>query len=161
MFAESEFKQALRAYKDEQTKRNSNAFNALRKNHNFFSDVATKQDVVQQIENFTDIISKMDRDEFSNRYVVQSFILEFCRYLDKDFLFHIKSAVEFQRLKSRLKDFTGEIYSANKKFTQNVGLNSVEHLLGDYGILLEYLDLDEEGESSREEGSFWAGNKLW
>ncbi len=174
MFTDKEFKQSLQAYKDEQIKKGSNAFNSLRRKHKFFSDVGSKEDISSQIESFSDIISNMDRDVFASRYVVQSFILEFCRYLDKDFLFNIKSAREFNKLKTGLKDFTGEIYSTNKKFTQNVGLNSLEHLLEDYGILLEHLDLDEVYESVSDEsssgdsgddddssGGLWMGNKLW
>ncbi|MFQ5975435.1 MAG: hypothetical protein ACE5J5_03850 [Candidatus Hydrothermarchaeales archaeon] len=163
MFAEKEFKQALQAYKEEQTKKGSNAFNALRKRHSFFTDIASKDDISKQVESFTEIISSMDRDLFANRYVVQSFILEFCRYLDKDFLFNIKNSKAFQTLKTKLKEFTGEIYSTHKKFTQNVGLNGLEHLLEDYGILLEHLDLDEEAteSSADDEGGLWVGNKLW
>lgn len=172
MFTESEFKQALNAYKEEQTRKGSNSFNSLRKSHKFFNDIGSKEDISNQIESFTSIISEMDRDAFANRYVVQSFILEFCRYIDKDFLFHIKSAREFQKLKTSMKEFTGVIYITNKKFTQSVGLNSLEHLLEDYGILLEHLELDDDKEESYEssettesesdnKGGFWGGNKLW
>jgi len=48
----------------------------------------------------------------------------------------------FFQLKDRLKELTGEIYETNKKFTQNVGLNSMEHLLEDYGTLLKFARFD-------------------
>ncbi len=169
MFTDEEFKQALQAYKDEQVKKGSNAFNSLRRSHRFFSDVVSNEDIMKQIESFTEVISTMDRDVFANRYVVQSFLIEFCRYLDKDFLFNIKSAREFQTIKTQLKEFTGEVYSTNKKFTQNVGLNGLEHLLEDYGILLKYLEpaeeatsaLSDDSGSDDEGGALWMGNKLW
>jgi len=169
MFTDKEFKQASQAYKDEQMKKGSNTFNSLRRSHRFFSDIVSNEDIIKQIESFSELISTMDRDVFANRYVVQSFLIEFCRYLDKDFLFNIKSAREFQTIKTQLKEFTGVVYSTNNKFTQNVGLNGLEHLLEDYGILLEYLEptekavstLNDNNDSDDENGALWMGNKLW
>jgi hypothetical protein len=119
--------------------------------------------VKEQIRLFIDLISKMDHDVYVNRYVLQTFLLEFCSYLDKDFLFSITNGRTFFQIKERLKKFTGEIYDAHKKFTQSVGLNSLEHLLEDYGTLLKFADLveTEEEKAASSFGDFWSSGKLW
>ncbi|RLG58557.1 MAG: hypothetical protein DRN95_04120, partial [Candidatus Hydrothermarchaeota archaeon] len=88
MFSEDEFYEALQAYKKETSSRDSNDFTYLRKNNAFFNDIKSKEDIEEQIKIFVELISKMDRDNYANRYVIQVFILEFCKYLDKDFLFN-------------------------------------------------------------------------
>ncbi len=160
MFSEKEFHEALQAYKRETSSRENNDFTSLRKNNTFFSDIKSKEDVKEQVRAFVELISKMDRDSYVNRYVVQVFLLEFCRYLDKDFLFNITDSKLFFELKELIKKFTNEIYESNKKFTQNLSLHSLEHLLEDYGILLKYMELKEKEEEERVE-SIWSGNKLW
>lgn len=164
MFGEKEFEIALQAYKRETSPKGRDEFTSLRKNNNFFEDITEKEHVEQQVRLFIDLISRMNRDSYSNRYVIQSFIFEFCRYLDKEFLFSIKNAATFFDVKEKLKEFTGEIYDTYKKFTQNVALNSLEHLLEDYGSLLKFANLDQAEsytKKSEESGGFWSGNKLW
>ncbi len=149
MFGEAEFRQALSAYARETSKRGGDEFTALRRSQKFFLDIKSKEKVEEQIRLFADMVSKMDRDEYSHRYVLQSFLMEFCKYLDKDFLFSITDGKSFFRLRERLKEFTGEIYDTHKKFTQAIALNSIEHLLEDYGTLLKFVNLDEVEYSDR------------
>ncbi len=172
MFGEAEFKEALKAYKRETSSRSGgDAFTLLRRKQVFFSDVQDKESIDEQVRLFISIISGMDHDNYVNRYVLQTFVLDFCKYLDKDFLFKITNGKTFFSIKDELKEFTGEIYEANKKFTQSVGLHSLEHLLQDYGALLRYVDKEEiKREETREEiqsepsggfGNFFEGGKLW
>lgn len=172
MFGEAEFEKASKAYEKETSVKNSDAFTSLRRKHGFFSDIRDKNGIEEQARLFVDIVSRMDHDSYSHRYVLQTFVLDFCRYLDKDFLFYITNGKTFFSIKDELKDFTGEIYENNKKFTQSVGLHSLEHLLQDYGALLKYLDREEIREVERKEetreepsqgfGSFFdSGGKLW
>lgn len=171
MFGEAEFRQVLGAYSRETSKRGGNEFTALRKSHRFFLDIKSKESAEQQIRSFAEIISKMDRDDYAHRYVLQSFLMEFCKYLDKDFLFSITEGRAFFKLRERLKEFTGEVYDTHKKFTQAIALNSIEHLLEDYGTLLKFVSLDEvqygSGERSEKAESTGSENpsnmfgKLW
>ncbi|MBU2560034.1 hypothetical protein KKA03_03975 [archaeon] len=172
MFGEAEFKEALKAYKQETSSRGGgDAFTTLRRKQVFFSDITNKEGIDEQVRLFITLISTMDHDNYANRYVLQTFVLDFCRYLDKDFLFKITDGKTFFSIKDDLKEFTGEIYEANKKFTQSVGLYSFEHLLQDYGALLKYVDKEEikkveeirppPPESQEGFGSFFEGGKLW
>jgi hypothetical protein len=171
MFGEAEFKEALKAYKQETSSKGGDTFTALRRKPVFFSDITDKEGIDEQVRLFISLISGMDHDNYANRYVLQTFVLDFCRYLDKDFLFKITNGKTFFSIKDDLKEFTGEIYEANKKFTQSVGLHSFEHLLQDYGALLKYVDKEEikkeeeiqpaPSESSEGFGSFFEGGKLW
>ncbi len=166
MFGDEELKEALKAYKMEASPTGKDEFTSLRKNNSFFKDVKSREDIESQIKSFVGVVSNMDRDRYSNRYVFQTFLLDFCRYLDKDFLFSITDGKTFFQLKDKLKDLTGEIYETNKKFTQNVGLNSMEHLLEDYGTLLKFSRFDvpepEEGTGAKTGfGSLFEGDKLW
>jgi hypothetical protein len=159
MFGEEEFAKALKAYEKEISTRGSDEFTSLRRNAKFFSDVTDADTVREQISKFVNLVSNMNRDDYGHRYVLQTFILEFCRYLDKDFLFKLTDGKVFFEMKEKLKDFTGKIYDSNKKFMQNVGLYSMEHLLEDYGTLLRYLgDQDDRKSGISYEsafGSFW------
>lgn len=157
MFGKKEFKEAIEAYKRETSTIENNDFTTLRKTHNFFRDVKDKEKIKEQINLFIELISDMDRDAYANRYVIQTFILEFCKYLDKDFLFNIKDGKLFFELRDKIKKFTSEIYENNKKFTQNLSLHSLEHLLEDYGILLKFSKFEEEGEEPK---GIW-GSELW
>jgi hypothetical protein len=167
MFGEEEFKDALLAYEMETSPTGNDEFTHLRKQNTFFEDIRTEESFREQIRLFVQHISGMDRDDYKNRYVLQTFLLEFCRYLDKDFLFTITEGKTFFSLKKRLKEFTGSIYETHKRFTQAIALHSLEHLLEDYGNLLRFLQEEEEEtlESRAGEGGegtgFWAGNKLW
>jgi hypothetical protein len=162
MFGQEEFSAALKAYEKETSIKGNDDFTSLRNNHTFFKEIRDKEAVKKQVNLFIELISNMDHDIYANRYVVQTFLLEFCRYLDKDFLFSIKDRESFFQMKETLKKFTGEIYENHKKFTQNVGLNSLEHLLEDYGSLLKFSDLDEkEDTTSSSLGDFLSGGKLW
>ncbi|MEE9474220.1 MAG: hypothetical protein V3V36_00960 [Candidatus Hydrothermarchaeaceae archaeon] len=171
MFGEVEFSKALRAYEQEISAKGSDAFISLRRSHVFFSDIKDEDAIDEQVRLFIGLISTMDHDNYTNRYVLQTFVLDFCRYLDKDFLFYITNGQTFFNIKDKLKEFTGDIYEANKRFTQNVGLHSLEHLLQDYGSLLKHVDRDkikqeEEKEEPQAEpsagfGSFFEGGKLW
>lgn len=170
MFGEAEFKEAVKAYKKETSSKSSDVFTALRRKHAFFSDIRERDAVDEQVRLFIDIVSNMDHDNYTNRYVLQTFLLDFCRYLDKDFLFYITNGKTFFSIKDELKEFTGEIYEANKRFTQNVGLYGLEHLLQNYGSLLKHVDREEiKREEKKEEvrtepsgfGSFFEGGKLW
>ncbi len=162
MFGEEESKNAIKAYAKETSPRGKDEFTSMRRGTRFFSDIASGDGVKEQVQSFVDLISKMDRDDYGHRYVIQTFILEFCRYLDKDFLFTLTEGKVFFEMKDKLKDFTGKIYESNKKFTQNVGLYSMEHILEDYGTLLRYLQ--DQGQSSPMSssssdnvfGSFWS-----
>ncbi len=166
MFGVDEFQDALLAYEMETSPTGNDEFTHLRRKNTFFEDVQTEETFREQIHLFVQLISKMGRDEYKNRYVLQSFLLEFCRYLDKDFLFTITEGKTFFTLKKQMKEFTGSVYETNKRFTQAIALHSLEHLLEDYGNLLQFLQ-DEEGppETGTGEGGegngFWAGNKLW
>jgi len=142
MFGEKEFKEALSAYSREKSGKGDQFYSLLKRN-TYFADIRSKEDLENQISGFMDLVSTMNRDDYSNRYVIISFITEFCRYLDKDFLFNIKDRESFFFLKEKLKDFTGKVYELNKKFTQSVGSYSLEHLLEDYSVLIEYADLEE------------------
>lgn len=175
MFSDEEFSEALKAYMKETSMEGSDAFSTLRRSHTFFSDVRDKSAIDEQASTFIGLISKMDHDNYMNRYVLQTFLLDFCRYLDKDFLFCITDGKTFFSIRSELKEFTGDIYEANKKFTQNVGLYSLEHLLHDYGSLLKYLDRGKTEEEEKKEkekkeprseestgmGGLFEGGKLW
>ncbi len=157
MFGEAEFKLALKAYNAETKSRGSDEFTALRRNNTFFTDIKSKEAVKQQAQEFVNLISNLNRDEYSQRFVVEVFLLEFCRYLDKDFLFAITDGKTFFEMRDKLKSFTGKIYESNKKFTQNAGLYTLTHLLEDYGNLLSYLqehDVVKESPASIF-GSFW------
>ncbi|WP_456475650.1 hypothetical protein [Candidatus Pyrohabitans sp.] len=140
MFGEEEFRQALRAYEAETSKQGGDEFTSMRRGNKFFADITSREAVEEQIRLFIGIISGMDRDSYAARYVVQTFLLDFCRYLDKDFLFNLTDHATFSEMKEALRDFTGEIYEANKHFTQNISLHSLEHLLEDYGTLLKFAD---------------------
>lgn len=158
MFGEEEFKQALKAYEKETTVQGSEDFTSLRKNNTFFVDITSNDALKEQVLRFIHLSSKMNRDEYGHRYVLQTFLLEFCKYLDKDFLFTITEGKTFFETKEKLKEFTGKIYESHKKFTQSVGLYSLEHLLEDYGTLLRYIE--QQVETRKEElgsafGSFW------
>lgn len=171
MFGEAEFKEALKAYKRETSSKGSDAFTELRRKHAFFTDIKDKEGIDEQVRLFISHISTMDHDNYANKYVLQTFLMDFCRYLDKDFLFNITNGKTFFGIKDELKEFTGEIYEHNKRFTQSVGLYGLEHLLQDYGSLLKYLDKEEiKREEETEElssepstgfGSFFEGGKLW
>ncbi|MFQ5815253.1 MAG: hypothetical protein ACE5G7_02025 [Candidatus Hydrothermarchaeaceae archaeon] len=160
MFGDEEFEKAIKAYEKEISVRGNDEFTSLRGTGKFFSDITNAEGVKEQVSKFVDLVSKMDRDDYGHRYVLQTFLLEFCRYLDKDFLFTLTDGKVFFEMKEKLKDFTGKIYESNKKFTQNVGLHSMEHMLEDYGTLLRYLEDrgQEKGEESYENvfGSFWS-----
>ncbi len=158
MFAEKEFDEALKAYSVEKDGRTSNAYTNLRKNNKFFFDVMSKEDMNKQIEGFVSLISEMDRESFPNRYVILCFILDFCRYLEKDFLFNIKNRREFTEMKERVGAFIEKILEANKNFSQNAKLHTIEHLLEYYGILLDAIE--DTPEDSGEQG-IWTGNNLW
>lgn len=147
MFGEEEFDRALKAYEKEITVRGSDDFTSLRRTGRVFADITTADAVKEQVVKFVNIASKMDRDDYGHRYVLQTFVLEFCRYLDKDFLFKLTDGKVFFEMKDKLKDFTGKMYESNKKFTQNVALYSMEHLLEDYGNLLRYLEGQKEKKS--------------
>lgn len=172
MFGEAEFKEAMKAYKSETSPRGgSDAFTSLRRKNVFFKDVKDKEGIDEQVRLFIGIVSNMDRDSYTKRYVLQTFLLDFCRFLDKDFLFNITDGKTFFSIKDDLKEFTGEIYESNKKFTQSVGLHSLEHLIQDYGTLLKHVDKEEirkeeeiqppPSEPSGGFGSFFEGGKLW
>lgn len=163
MFGRKEFEIALQAYKQETTRKGRDDFTALRKSGKVFEDVKTKESVEEQVKAFIDIISTMNRDDYPNRYVIQTFLLDFCRYLDKDFLFSITTSDIFFKIKEQLKVFTGEIYETNKKFTQNVALHSLEHLLENYGSLLKFADMETSYTTYADTsgGSVWSGNRLW
>ena len=158
MFAEKEFDEALKAYSLEKGGRTSNAYTNLRKNNKFFFNVASKEDMNKQIESFISLISEMDRESFSNRYVILCFILDFCRYLEKDFLFNIKNRREFTEMKDRVGTFIEKVLEANKNFSQNAKLHTIEHLLEYYGILLDAIE--DTPEDSSDQG-IWTGNNLW
>ena len=173
MFGEAEFKEAMRAHKSETSPRaGGDAFTSLRRKNVFFMDLKDKEGIDEQARLFIGIVSNMDRDNYTKRYVLQTFLLDFCRFLDKDFLFNITDGKTFFSIKDDLKEFTGEIYEANSKFTQNVGLHSLEHLIQDYGALLKYVDKEEikredeiqpppSSEPTGGFGNFFEGGKLW
>lgn len=159
MFGGNEFDEALKAYGSEKDGRSSNAFTNLRKKNDFFADVGSREEVNRQIESFINLISEMDRESFANRYVVACFILDFCKYLERDFLFNIKNKRDFVEMKDRVSGFIEKILAANKTFSQNAKLHTIEHLLEYYGILLEALE--EPTPSEEEDMGIWSGNKLW
>ena len=159
MFSAEEFDEALKAYGSEKDGRSSNAFTNLRKKNNFFSGVGSKEEVNTQIEQFIELISEMDREGFTNRYVILSFILDFCKYLERDFLFNIRNKKDFMEMKEKVAGFIEKVLEANKTFSQNAKLHTIEHLLEYYGILLDALE-DSPQEESDEEG-IWSGNNLW
>ena len=152
MFGEKEFKEALSAYSREKTGKGDQFYSLLKRN-TYFEDIKSEDDLKSQIASFMDLISNMNRDDYSNRYVVISFITELCRYLDKDFLFNIKDRGSFFFLKEKMKEFTGKIYELNKNFVQSVGSYSLEHLLEDYSVLIEYANL--EGAEQEGGGALW------
>lgn len=158
MFGGKEFDEALGAYAKEKEGRSSNAYTNLRLSNSFFSDIGSKTDVNKQIESFIDLISEMGRDSFENRYVILSFILDFCKFLERDFLFNLKSKKDFVEMKEKVSGFIEKILEANKTFSQNAKLHSIEHLLEYYGILLDAL---EEHEPEPEDSGVWSGNNLW
>jgi hypothetical protein len=151
MFGQEEFREALIAYTRETSQKGNNDFTELRKRKKYFRDIKDLQGVEKQVDTFVSLISEMDRDEYSNRYVLQTFLLEFCKYLDKDFLFNLKDPRTFYDLKERLKRFTGDVYDTNKRFTQSISLNSLEHLLEDYGTLLKFTESDTSYTQDEEE----------
>jgi hypothetical protein len=158
MFTGNEFDAALKAYENEKKSRSSNVFTNVRSKNDFFNDIGSKEDVNTQIENFINLISEMDRESFSNRYVILSFILDFCKYLERDFLFNIKNKKAFIEMKELVAGFIEKVLGTNKTFSQNAKLHTIEHLLEYYGILLDALEeptLEEEGEG------VWSGNNLW
>jgi hypothetical protein len=157
MFTGKEFDAALKGYASEKEGRSSNAFTNLRKKNDFFNDVSSKSEVNTQVESFINLISEMDRDNFGNRYVILSFILDFCKYLERDFLFNIKNKKDFVEMKERVGLFIEQILETNKKFSQNAKLHTIEHLLDYYGILLEALEEPQEESAS----GIWSGNNLW
>ncbi len=162
MFSGNEFDEVLKAYSSEKDGRTSNAFTNIRKKNDFFFDVASNADVSLQAENFINLISDMDRESFENRYVILSFILDFCKYLERDFLFNIKSKKDFVEMKEKVSEFIQKILEANKTFSQNAKLHSIEHLLEYYGILLDALEEPEpEPEPEAEDQGIWSGNNLW
>ncbi len=140
MFGEEEFRQALRAYELETSAQGRDEFTSLRRSNSFFADITSREGVEEQIRLFIKIISGMDRDSYAARYVVQTFLLDFCRYLDKDFLFNLTEHATFAEMKEAIREFTGEVYETNKRFTQSIALHSLEHLLEDYGTLLKFAD---------------------
>ncbi len=152
MFGEKEFKEVLSAYTRDKSGKSDHFYSLLKRN-TYFVDIKSREEMEKQIESFMDLISNMNRDDYGNRYVLISFITEFCRYLDKDFLFNRKDRESFFFLKEKLKDFTGRIYELNKKFTQTVGSYSLEHLLEDYSVLIEFGSL--EGAGQEEGGGMW------
>ncbi|MDP6612781.1 MAG: hypothetical protein QF673_02030 [Candidatus Hydrothermarchaeota archaeon] len=166
MFDKAEFDKALEAYKRETRREGKDEFTALRKSNAFFNDIRTQENLDEQIKLFINIISSFDRDNYVNRYVVQTFIHDFCKFLDKDFLFFITNS-SFFHIKEKIKEFTGEIYEITKNYTQRVSLNSLDHLLQDYSTLLKFTSSDysqrrQTEESVRKGGeSLWGGNKLW
>lgn len=164
MFGKAEFDKALEAYKKETSPGGKDEFTALRKSNIFFKDIRTKESVDEQVKLFINLISSIDRDSYVNRYVVQTFIQDFCKFLDKDFLFFITDSSFFD-IKEQIKEFTGEIYEITKNYTQRVDLNSLDHLLQEYSALLRFASPNysrrQKKESSREGESLWGGNKLW
>jgi hypothetical protein len=158
MFAGKEFNEALKAHKSEKEGRATNTYTNLRKDNEFFNDVVSSEDVNGQIETFINLISEMDRESLANRYVILCFILDFCRYLEKDFLFNLKNKREFLEMKEKVANFIEKVLEANKSFSQNAKLHTIEHLLEYYGILLEAL---EEPQQEDEDVGIWSGNKLW
>ncbi len=183
MFTFEEFKAVLGAYEKETTSNSSDAFTTLRQTRNFFSDVKSREELENQMREFISIMSLMDRDSYASRYVVQIFLLDFCRYLDKDFLFYITEHKTFLELRAAIKSFTGEVYETYNRFTQNISLHSLEHLLEDYALLLKFSGegfirreesvneeeesknkADNKSESKAEEQNFsslWDEGKLW
>ncbi|GBE54773.1 MAG TPA: hypothetical protein ENH28_08345 [Euryarchaeota archaeon] len=184
MFTFEEFKAALGAYEKETTSSSSDAFTTLRQTRNFFSDVKSREELENQMREFISIMSLMDRDSYASRYVVQIFLLDFCRYLDKDFLFYITDHKIFLELRAAIKNFTGEVYETYNRFTQNISLHSLEHLLEDYALLLKFSgegfirreeSVNEEEEESKNKAdikseskaeeqnfsSLWDEGKLW
>jgi len=167
MFGEEEFKDALLAYEMETSPTGNDEFTHLRRKSTFFEDITNQEGFLEQTQLFVQLVSGMDRDDYKNRYVLQTFLLEFCRYLDKDFLFTITEGKTFFTLKKQMKEFTGSFYEAHKRFTQAIALHSLEHLLEDYGNLLHFLQGEEEetiesvAEEEGEGTGFWAGNKMW
>lgn len=166
MFTFEEFKVALEAFEKETSRPKSDSFTELKREQDFFSDVRSREEMEKQINEFINIISSMDRDRYASRYVVQTFLLEFYRFLDKDFLFYITDHSTFLKLRQAIKEFTGGVYESHKKFTQNISLHSLEHLLEDYALLLKFSDRGfESSRENKEEGegfsSFWKGGNLW
>ena len=157
MFAGKEFDETLKAYNNEKDGRAGGTFTTLRKKNAYFDDVASKDDVNAQIESFITLISDMERENLANRFVILSFILDFCKYLERDFLFNIKNKRDFVEMKEKVAGFIEKILEANKTFSQNAKLHSIEHLLEYYGILLDALDNSEP----EDETEVWAGNNLW
>jgi hypothetical protein len=155
MFGKAEYEKALEAYRLETSPNGSDEFTSLRRSNEFFQDVRSREDVEKQVKLFIELISSMDRDSYTNRYVVQTFIQDFCKFLDKDFLFFITDGSFFE-IKEKVKKFTGEIYEINKEYTQRVGLHTLDHLLQEYSALIKFVS----GEETQPE-SLWSGNRLW
>lgn len=158
MFGPQEFNSSIDAFNREKEGRASNSFTNLRKKNDFFHEIRSKSDVNRQIETFINIISEMDRESFSNRYVISCFLLDFCKYLERDFLFNIKNKKDFMDMKGLVGNLIEKIVGVNKTFSQNAKLHTLEHLLEYYGVLLDSL---EEPEGEVEEGGLWGGNNLW
>ncbi len=154
MFGKAEFEKALEAYRLETSPNGRDEFTSMRKGNEFFKDIRSREDVDRQVELFIEVISSMDRDSYTSRYVVQTFIQDFCKFLDKDFLFFITDRSFFE-IKERIKKFTGEIYDINKEHTQRVSLYTLEHLLQDFSALIKFVSDEEQPEG------IWGGNKLW
>lgn len=163
MFTYEEFELALEAYEKETSSTKSDAFTRLKKEKDFFSDIRNREKMEEQVKEFINIISSMNRDGFASRYVAQAYLLEFCRYLDKDFLFYITDHSTFRELRGAIREFTGSVYETNKRFTQNIALNSVEHLLEDYALLLKFSErgFGNEGKGGQGFFSLWDEGKLW
>jgi hypothetical protein len=159
MYTGKEFDEALKAYASEKEGVSNNAFTNLRKKNAYYGDVRSKDDVNTQIENFISLISEMDREKFANRYVILSFILDFCKYLEKDFLFNLKSKKDFVEMKAKIEVFIEKLLEINKDFSKSAKLHTIEHLLEYYGILLDALE--EQQQIEDEDMGLWSGNKLW
>lgn len=138
MFTFEDFQKAIRAYNSETRPSGTDEFSRLRKEGQFFSDIKSREDVENQVKIFAGIISEMQRDSFAPRYVVQSFLMDFCKYLEMDFLFNLTDHRTFLTMKKTMKGFTEEIQENDRKFRENIGSNSLDHLLEDYGILLKH-----------------------
>lgn len=174
MLTYKEFEEALRAYKQETELEGGEEFTKLRRGAKFFRDIVSRDDVKKQIEEFVNIISEMDRESYMCRYVVQTLLMDFCKYLEKDFLFKIKDHSTFLELREKTGKFVSEIYSCHERFAKKIALHTTEHLLEDYALLLKYIEVfsGEEKEEKEETQSqpltqenqsysFWNSDKLW
>ncbi len=173
MFTYQDFEEALKAYEQEIELGGGEEFTQMRKEADFFKDITSKEDVKKQIEEFINIISEMNRESYACRYVVQTLLLDFCKYLEKDFLFKIKDHSTFLELREKTGKFIADIRACYERFTKNIALHTTEHLLEDYALLLRYAEeFSVEGKEEKEESSqpltdeqgasfFWDNTKLW